>query len=58
MERALEAKAREAATAWSLRLRVEVTPDLVALGALFTVQQDDHDAVERFVLHLRHAAAA
>ena len=49
----LEEIARSAAVAWSQRLGVAVTPDIVALGALFAVPPDLRDAVEALAAHLR-----
>ena len=49
----LEEIARAAAVAWSQRLGVAVTPDIVALGALFAVPSDLRGAVEALAAHLR-----
>jgi hypothetical protein len=49
----LEEIARAAAWAWSDRLCVRVTPDVIALGALFAVPCELRGAVEALAEHLR-----
>jgi hypothetical protein len=49
----MEEIARAAAGAWSERLGVQVTPDIVALGALFAVPPELRRAVEALAEHLR-----
>ena len=49
----LEEAARAAAWAWSDRLGVEVTPDVIALGALFVVPPELQFAVDALAEHLR-----
>lgn len=49
--------AREAAAAWSELLGVDVTPDLVLLGALFVVQPSQRPATEQLVRRLAERAA-
>jgi|SoiMethySBSTD1v2_1073268.scaffolds.fasta_scaffold2217323_2 hypothetical protein len=48
----MEEIARAAACAWSERLGIVVTPDIIVLGALFAVSPDLRGAVEALAEHL------
>jgi hypothetical protein len=50
----MEEIARAAAGAWSERLGIEVTPDIIVLGALLAVPQEMQGAVEALAEHLRY----
>lgn len=49
----MEEIARAAAGAWSSRLGIEVTPDIIVLGALLAVPHEMQGAVEALAEHLR-----
>jgi hypothetical protein len=48
----MEEIARAAACAWSERLGIAVTPDIIVLGALFAVPPEMRRAVEALADHL------
>jgi hypothetical protein len=48
----MEEIARAAARAWSERLGIVVTPDIIVLGALLAVPPDMRRAVEALAEHL------
>jgi hypothetical protein len=48
----MEEIARAAACAWSERLGIVVTPDIIVLGALFAVPPEMRRAVEALADHL------
>ena len=50
--------ARDAANVWSETLGVQVTADLILLGALLAVRAEDRDATEALLARLRPFAVA